>query len=219
LTTSIHDIAEMSATLAAYEALRGDLRGIPFILSRVPRMVSTPKVFPKGHPQQYQPTGERVRMEKWLWHLEAQPVWVQAQLSVMQRAALPAVVEGQYQLSAGAVDVQTGEIVDDDEDDDTDVITNEKQKASASEPAQHQQAQKAAVPTKAMMNKLHALGQQKFGPEWDDARHELIAKMTDGRTKSSKDLDYGEVVRLAETIKTFNDYVEPLFDEEGGVES
>ena len=75
------------------------------------------------------------------------------------------------------------------------------------------------APTKAMMNKLHALGVQKFGPEWDDARHELIAKMTDGRTKSSKDLDYAEVVRLAETIKTFNDYIEPLFDEEGGVES
>ncbi len=91
--------------------------------------------------------------------------------------------------------------------------------ASASEPAQHQQAQKPPAPTKAMMNKLHALGVQKFGPEWEDARHELIAKMTDGRTKSSKDLDYAEVVRLAETIKTFNDYVEPLFDEDGGVES
>ncbi len=78
------------------------------------------------------------------------------------------------------------------------------------------QAQKAAAPTKAMMNKLHVLGQQKFGPEWEDARHELIAKMTDGRTKSSKDLDYAEVVRLAELIKTFNDYIEPLFDEDGG---
>ena len=69
------------------------------------------------------------------------------------------------------------------------------------------------------MNKLHALGVQKFGPEWDDARHELIAKMTDGRINSSKALSYDEVVRLAELIKTFNDYIEPLFDEEGGVES
>ena len=82
--------------------------------------------------------------------------------------------------------------------------------------AQPQQAQKPPAPTKAMMNKLHALGVQKFGPEWDDARHELIAKMTDGRTKSSKYLDYAEVVRLAELIKTFNDYTEPLFDEDGG---
>ncbi len=99
------------------------------------------------------------------------------------------------------------------------VVEGSYTQATASEPAQPQQAQKAAAPTKAMMNKLHALGVQKFGPEWEDARHELIAKMTDGRTKSSKDLDYAEVVRLAETIKTFNDYVEPLFDDEGGVES
>ena len=75
------------------------------------------------------------------------------------------------------------------------------------------------MPTKAMMNKLHALGVQKFGPEWDDARHELVGKLTEGRTRSSTDLDYGEVVKLAETIKTFNDYIEPLFDEEGGVEA
>lgn len=106
LTTSINDIMSMSATLEAYEAMRGDLRGIPFILSRVPRMVSTPGT-----------DGKRVRREKWLWHLEAQPVWVQAQLSVMQRAALPTVIEGQYQLSSGLVDIETGEIVDDDDDD------------------------------------------------------------------------------------------------------
>ena len=96
------------------------------------------------------------------------------------------------------------------------VVDGSYTQASASEPAQTQQAQKPPAPTKAMMNKLHALGQQKFGPEWEDARHELIAKMTDGRTKSSKDLDYAEVVRLAELIKTLNDYTEPLFDEDGG---
>lgn len=75
------------------------------------------------------------------------------------------------------------------------------------------------MPTKAMMNKLHAIGVQKFGPEWDDARHELVGKLTEGRTRSSTDLDYAEVVKLAETIKTFNDYIEPLFDEDGGVEA
>ena len=66
------------------------------------------------------------------------------------------------------------------------------------------------MPTKAMMNKLHALGVKKFGPEWDDARHELVGKLTEGRTRSSTDLDYAEVVKLAETIKTFNDYIEPF---------
>jgi hypothetical protein len=102
LTTSLNDIMEMSAVLEAYEAMRGDLRGIPFVLSRIPRMVSTPS----GK------DGGRARREKWLWHLEAQPVWVQAQLSVMQRAALPA---GTALLDSGSIaDIETGEIMDDD---------------------------------------------------------------------------------------------------------
>jgi hypothetical protein len=104
---------DMASVLEAYEAMRGDLRGIPFILSRVPRMVSTPS----GQ------DGKRARREKWLWHLEAQPTWVQAQLSVMQRAALPS---GTTQLSSGSiVDVETGEIFEDDYEDET-VVTGGK---------------------------------------------------------------------------------------------
>jgi hypothetical protein len=209
LTTGINDIMSMSATLEAYEAMRGDLRGIPFILSRVPRMVSTPGT-----------DGKRARREKWLWHLEAQPVWVQAQLSVMQRAALPTVIEGQYQLSSGLVDIETGEIVDDD-DDDFDMPALPEPKAAAPTPKAPPKPAPALQPTKAMFNKLHAIGVQKFGPEWDDARHELIGKLTDGRTQSSKQLTYEEVVKLAEQVKGFADFVEeePLFDEVGGVEA
>lgn len=77
LTTSVNDIVELHSNLTAYQALRGDLRGIPFILSRVPRMISTPG------------KDARVRREKWLLHIEAAPEWVQAQLSVMERQALP----------------------------------------------------------------------------------------------------------------------------------
>ena len=99
LTTSIHDIIEAHSNLAAYEALRGDLRGIPFILSRVPRMISTPSG--KG--------GKRVRREKWLWHIEAAPDWVQAQLSVMQQSALP---NPQLAIAANSIDTNTGEIID-----------------------------------------------------------------------------------------------------------
>lgn len=114
LTTSLNDIMDMPSILEAYQALRGDLRGIPFVLSRVQRMVSTPG-----------PNGTRVRREKWLWHLEAQPVWVQAQLSVMQRDALPGgrIVEGQYQLGAG-IDMETGELFDE-EDEAPAVVANE----------------------------------------------------------------------------------------------
>ncbi len=129
----------------------------------------------------------------------------------------------------GGAPVYTPDELGADVDEDGTIIEGSYAQASSHEPAQPRKKLEPTTgesgepverpaPTKAMMNKLHALGQQKFGPEWEDARHELIAKMTDGRTKSSKDLDYGEVVRLAETIKTFNDYVEPLFDEEGGVE-
>lgn len=99
LTTSIWDITEVHGNLAAYEALRGDLRGIPFVLSRVPRMISTPT------------KDGRVRREKWLWHIEAAPEWVQAQLSVMQRQALPGAAP--LQLSE-RIDQTTGEIVEPD---------------------------------------------------------------------------------------------------------
>jgi len=70
----------------------------------------------------------------------------------------------------------------------------------------------ALQPTKAMFNKLHALGVQKFGGEWDDARHELIGKLTNGRTQSSKQLTYEEVVKLAELVKSFADFVEDVDD-------
>lgn len=105
LTTSINDIMELHANLSAYEALRGSLQGIPFILSRVPRMVSTP-----GQ------DGKRTRREKWLLHIEAAPDWVQAQLSVMQRQALPMSTTTPMLIESGDYDVdyETGEIVEDD---------------------------------------------------------------------------------------------------------
>ena len=89
-------------------------------------------------------------------------------------------------------------------------------------PAQKPAAKQAAgqKPTIAMLNKLHAIGTQKFGPEWDDARHELIGKLTDGRTNSSKDLTYEECVKMAETIKSFADYEDAdLFDVSGSEEN
>lgn len=105
-TTSINDILELQANLEAAEALRGDLRGIPFILSRRPRKVSTP-----------QQDGQRARREKWLLSIEPEPQWVQLQLASMQRHALP---DGERLAlpAAGAsyADPDTGEIfLDDDE--------------------------------------------------------------------------------------------------------
>jgi recombination directionality factor gp3-like protein len=81
LTTSIHDILQLNANLLALEAARGDLRGIPMVLKRSPRKISTPN----GN------NGDRARREKWLITIEAQPQWVELQLIAQEREALPQV--------------------------------------------------------------------------------------------------------------------------------
>lgn len=78
LTTSIHDCMELNKNLTAYEAMRGDLRGIPFVLRRRPRKISKPI------------NGKRVRMEEWLLTIETDEQWVQMQLSEFKQMALPA---------------------------------------------------------------------------------------------------------------------------------
>lgn len=102
-TTSINDILELQSNLEAAEALRGDLRGIPFILSRRPRKVSTPT-----------DNGGRARREKWLLSIEPAPDWVRLQLTAMERAALPSVEV--KQLAAPIVDVETGDILEDEDE-------------------------------------------------------------------------------------------------------
>jgi len=118
LTTSLHDIMELTENLRALEQARGDLRGIPLILKRRQRKVSTPEFHPKGHPQAGQPTGRRVRREKWLLSVEAAPVWVAAQLAVQQAQAMPLLSDGtRPELEAPedengvVVDGNTGEIL------------------------------------------------------------------------------------------------------------
>ena len=79
LTTSIHDIINISDQLRAFKTLNnGRLAGIPFIIRRRPRSISVPK-----------PDGQRVRMVKWLISIEADPEWVKAALQETKRLALP----------------------------------------------------------------------------------------------------------------------------------
>lgn len=84
LTTSIWDIINIEQNLLAIQILRGDLRGIPMILQRREREISTPAVDAKGNR-----TGGRVRRKKSLITIEAAPDWVEKQLDAQQRAALP----------------------------------------------------------------------------------------------------------------------------------
>jgi hypothetical protein len=89
LTTSQWDCIELAANLAAAEDavrhMERDLRGIPFVLSRTPRLVSTP---PRDG------GGKRIRAEKWLLHLEPAPSWVALQIEAARRMALPRLEAG-----------------------------------------------------------------------------------------------------------------------------
>lgn len=114
LTSSIHDIMELSAQIEALEAFRGDLRGIPLILRRQPREISTPSGT----------DGKRRRMEKWLLSIEAAPTWVDLQLQAQEQAALPAPMK---LLPAPPANPLTGEVweADEDETDDPQVAAPE----------------------------------------------------------------------------------------------
>ena len=80
MTTSIHDIANISAQLGAFQELNGgQLAGIPFILRRRPKEISTP------NPE----NGQRVRRAKWLISIEADPEWVKAKLGQVRALAMP----------------------------------------------------------------------------------------------------------------------------------
>lgn len=111
LTTSKHDIANISDQLRAFAELnKGQIAGIPFILRRRPKKISMPK---EG--------GQRVRVTKWMLSIEADPEWVQAKLSHLNTLALPGGAPMQAALPEHAQDEYEevdAEYVDDDFEDD-----------------------------------------------------------------------------------------------------
>jgi len=104
-TTSKWDISEITENLRALRQLMDNgLKGIPLVLKRRPREISTPR-----------DNGKRVRMTKWLLSIEADQRWVDQSLRQLEYAATP----GPPRLEAGedegrGIDLLTGEIVDDD---------------------------------------------------------------------------------------------------------
>jgi len=79
MTTSVHDIANISAQLEALKQVNGGrLAGIPMVLRRRPKKISTPKK-----------DGSRARYAKWMLSIEADPGWVRAKLLDFKHAALP----------------------------------------------------------------------------------------------------------------------------------
>lgn len=104
MTTSVHDIANISAQLAAFKELNnGQLAGIPFILRRRPKPISTPS-----------DNGQRVRRIKSLISIEVDPDWVQAKFGQLSALALPAGYESAAQpngdLSEEVIEIDDDEI-------------------------------------------------------------------------------------------------------------
>lgn len=78
-TTSKHDIINISAQLKAISELNdGRVRGVPLILARTPKEISTPL---SG--------GRRARRVKHLLSIEADPAWVRQKLSQMRSLSMP----------------------------------------------------------------------------------------------------------------------------------
>jgi hypothetical protein len=101
MTTSTHDIGNISDQLAAFKELNnGQLAGIPFILRRRPKAISTPS-----------DNGQRVRRVKWLISIEVDPDWASAKFGQLSALALPSGFESPA-LPAGDVP----EVVEYDED-------------------------------------------------------------------------------------------------------
>lgn len=204
-THSLYDIMQLTENLQAAEALRGDLRGIPFILSRRDREISTPGA-----------DGKRTRRTKSLLFIEPNPEWVARQLESMRLAALPIVDVPAMQAPpmrqiAGPVTVDVDDF--DDEDDDGDEMDTATPPRKEVWP-QSNPAPAATVTTTgnggagngngrksdALSKAFHASGARLYGQEWDAKRHEIIRAYTKGRTESSRDLSADELRFLTDRM-------------------
>lgn len=79
ITSSTHDIGNISDQLAAFKELNGgQIAGIPFIIRRRPAMISTPSK-----------EGPRVRRKKYLISVEVDATWAKAKFGQLNHLALP----------------------------------------------------------------------------------------------------------------------------------
>ena len=86
-TGSQWDIANISKQLDAVYTTHGTIAGIPFLLKRTPKMISSPME-----------DGKRQRVKKWLVSIEPDPDWVKAKMIAMVADAMPEVIEGVFRL-------------------------------------------------------------------------------------------------------------------------
>ena len=108
MTTSTHDIMNISSQLAAFKELNnGQLAGIPFILRRRPKSISTPS-----------DNGQRVRRIKSLISIEVDPDWAKAKFGQLNALALPSGFE-----NVSTPEAMDDEIIEVDEDELTEDFT------------------------------------------------------------------------------------------------
>jgi hypothetical protein len=86
---------------------------------------------------------------------------------------------GEYvESTARVVDTSTGE------------ITNGYSKDVAFTPEPNNR------PARSLLNKMHAVGAELYGEVWDDKRHELVRKLSKGRTASSEEATIEEIEKM-----------------------
>lgn len=173
-THSVYDIIQLTENLHAAQALRGDLRGIPFILSRRDREISTPT-----------DNGGRARRTKSLLFIEPDPAWVARQLESMRIAALP-VIGDLPALPPPAprmlVDRGTGEIIDsgwttpeDDEDGDDNPFDDapEPEPPTVTVPPVPAAPKTADAATQA---RLREVAESVYGDRWNAEKERQVAE-------------------------------------------
>lgn len=231
LTHSINDILELDSNLRAIEAWNGTLQGVPLILHRKEKMVSTPGK-----------DGKRTSRSKWMLSVEAKPEWVTLQIAKMSNNAMEITDSPALRI--------TGEVVDDENPSDYEeallidppevIHPNEVAMTARDDYEQHITAipdlddvPEAAVEppvdsaspfddpswgatanttintTSATFKRFMASGNGYYGDGWDGKRKELASSVSKGRTDSATELTINEVKRLIIGIEELADAETP----------
>jgi hypothetical protein len=178
MTTSIHDIGNISDQLAAFKELNnGQIAGIPFILRRRKKMISTPNA-----------DGTRARRAKSLISIEADPEWVKAKLTQLGSLALPDFEHALLPQPQSDVDAEVEDFDEDEFDTDAQEIAGEENQDTA--PAE-------PVITRAKPNQTITDG------EW-----ETFGKLVQRATNAGIELpDYKREKMTPETLNGASQYI------------
>lgn len=211
MTTSVHDIANISAQLEALKTVNGGrLAGIPMVLRRRPKKISTPKS-----------DGTRARYTKWMISIEADPAWVKAKLMEVKQAALPG--NGLELLNAGDEVVEADqveiapEIYEDEPDEDfpsdPEMVEAEQHKAlsrplspedlknALAKKAEGYKGDKASPGKRGLVVNVF---EKCFAGQASDLKRHEVSKFLTGEA-SSKNWSDGYVLALFDLFKPTND--------------